>query len=434
MPVTVLVGNQWGDEGKGRAIDVLASSADMVVRCQGGANAGHTVIAGDVILKLRLIPSSILHETVTPVIGDGVVIDPQVLIEEIDVLRAEGISCDRLLLSGNAHLVMPYHRTFDRVIERHLGRAKLGTTKKGIGPAYADKAARIGLRVQDLTDMKIFGQKLDVNLREKNAVLAKVYNTLPLDARKIIEEYQGYADRLAPYIGDTGLAVWRATQAGQEVLLEGAQGTLLDLDRGTYPFVTSSTTTAAGICAGAGIGPRAIDRVVGATKAYCTRVGEGPFPTEATGEIAQKLRGVKGTLGAEYGTVTGRERRTGWLDGVLLRYATRVNSLSDIFLTKFDFLSGFDTVKIATAYRHDGDVFEEMPAHQSVVHHVEPVYEELEGWSEDVSGARTFADLPSAAQRYVRRVEEIAGVPVTWIGVGPEREQMVTMERQAVTA
>ena len=431
MPATVLVGTQWGDEGKGRAIDVLARDADMVVRCQGGANAGHTVIAGDTILKLRLIPSSILHEGVQPIIADGVVLDLEVLLDEIDMLAGHGIPCDRLIVSGNAHVTMPYHRELDRVIERYLGKRALGTTKKGIGPTYSDKTNRIGLRVQDLLDRKIFEQKLEINVREKNAVLAKIYNRLPLDAKKIYDEYLAYAARLEPYIGDSGLAIHRALGDGKTVLFEGAQGTLLDLDRGTYPFVTSSNTTAAGIVTGAGIGPLAIDRVVGATKAYCTRVGEGPFPTEESGDIAAQLRGVKGELGAEFGTVTGRERRTGWLDGVLLRYAARVNSLSDIFLTKFDFLSGFDTVKIATAYTYKGDTFTEYPPHQSIFYGCEPVYEELEGWSEPISGARTFADLPRAAQRYVRRVEEIAGVPIRWIGVGPERDQMLTVEGEA---
>ncbi len=431
MPTTVLVGTQWGDEGKGRAVDLLAADADVVARCQGGANAGHTVIAGDHILALSLIPSSILHPHVTPVIADGVVVDPKILLDEIDTLEGKGISCGRLIISGNAHLVMPYHKEIDKVTDRYLGNRRLGVTKKGIGPAYADKAARTGLRVQDLLDLKIFEQKLEINLREKNTVLAKIYGRLPVDGKAIMDEYAGFAERLRPYIGDAGLAMWRALGEGRHVLLEGAQGTLLDLDRGTYPYVTSSQTTAPGICAGAGLGPLSIDRVVGATKAYCTRVGAGPFPTELEGEDAERLRGVKGELGAEFGTVTGRSRRTGWLDGVLLRYAARVNSLSEIFLTKFDFLSGFGRVKIATAYRYEGELLDEAPWHQSVFHKCEPIYEELEGWGDDVSDARRFADLPKAAQRYIRRVEEIAGVPVRWIGVGPDREQMVPLEKAA---
>lgn len=433
MPATILVGTQWGDEGKGKAVDVLSARAHMVVRCQGGANAGHTVYAGDRVLALRMIPSSILYPDVVPVIADGVVVDPKVLIAEIDTLAEQGISCDRLILSGNAHLVMPYHRVLDKVIDRHLGKAKLGTTKSGIGPAYADKASRIGLRVQDLGDMKIFSQKLEINMREKNGVLSRVYNQLPLDSRKIIDEYQGYADRLASYVADSGLAIWRALRDGGHVLLEGAQGTLLDVEGGTYPFVTSSKTTAAGICAGAGIGPLAVDRVVGATKAYCTRVGTGPFPTEEHGPDADLLRGTRGKVDAEFGTVTGRSRRTGWLDGVLLRYAARVNSLTDIFLTKFDFLSAFPTIRIANAYRYEGDLLTEFPFHQSVFHKVEPVYQELEGWRENIAGARTFAELPRAAQAYVRRVEEITGVPVTWVGVGPEREQVIAV-RETVGA
>ncbi|HEX9776145.1 MAG TPA: adenylosuccinate synthase [Actinomycetota bacterium] len=432
MPVTVLVGTQWGDEGKGRAVDVLSERADMVVRCQGGTNAGHTVIAGDTELKLRLIPSSILRPAV-PAIGDGVVIDPQVLLEEIDALAALGISTERLLVSGNAHLVMPYHRVLDRVIDRHLGRASLGTTKKGIGPAYADKASRIGLRVQDLLDMKIFAQKLELNLREKNAVLAKIYNQLPIDAKKVIAEYEGYAERLRPFIADTSLAIDRAIKDGRQVLLEGAQGTLLDIDHGTYPFVTSSQPTAAGACTGAGIGPRAIDRVVGATKAHCTRVGTGPFPTEIDGPVADRLRGVKGEQDAEFGTVTGRARRMGWLDGVLLRYAVRLNSLDELWISKLDKLTGVGPLKVAVAYRHEGTTYEDFPPHQSIFHKCEPVYEELEGWTEDVSGARSFEELPAAARAYVARVEEIAGVPASFVSVGPEREQVVRSERVPVT-
>lgn len=432
MPLTILVGTQWGDEGKGRAIDVLAAGADMVVRCQGGTNAGHTVFAGDTVLKLRLIPSSILRPAV-PVIGDGVVIDPQVLLEEIDTLTEQSISCERLLLSGNAHLIMPYHRVLDRVTERHLGRAQLGTTRKGIGPAYADKAARIGLRVQDLLDMKIFEQKLQINLKEKNAVLAKVYNQLPLDAKKIIAEYQGYAERLAPYIADTSLEIHRALDAGKDVLLEGAQGTLLDIDHGTYPFVTSSQPTAAGACTGAGIGPRAVDRVVGATKAHCTRVGAGPFPSEEFGPDADLLRGERGQIDAEFGTVTGRMRRVGWLDTVLLRYAVRINSVTDVFLSKFDKLSGFPTIKVCVGYEYEGERIDDFPQNQSVFHKVKPIYEELAGWDEDITGARSFEDLPANAQAYVRAVEELSGVPVAWISVGPERDQLISTANVGVS-
>jgi len=428
MPATVLVGTQWGDEGKGKAIDLLAPTVDMVVRYQGGNNAGHTVVAGDTKLALRLIPSSILHAAVTPVIGDGVVVDPQTLIGEIDALGAQDISCDRLLVSGNAHLIMPYHRVLDRVQERYLGKAQLGVTKNGIGPAYADKASRIGLRVQDLTDMKIFAQKLDFNLSQKNPVLAKIYNQLPLDAAKIIDEYEEYARRLGPHIGDSSLAIHAALRRNEHVLFEGGQGTMLDLDHGTYPFVTSSNPVAGGACTGGGVGPRDIGRVIGLTKAYTTRVGAGPFPTEDHGEIGDYL----GKKGDEFGTVTGRKRRCGWLDGPLLRYAARLNSLSDLFITKLDVLSGLEKVRICVAYRHEGETLEEVPYHQSVFHKCEPVYTELDGWWEDLSEARSFDALPAAAQRYVRMVEEVSGVGVSWISVGPERDQTIAV-REGVT-
>lgn len=421
MPATVLVGAQWGDEGKGKATDLLAPEVDYVVRYQGGNNAGHTVVAGDTKLALHLVPSGILRPEVTPVIGDGVVVDPAVLLEEIDALATQGMSCERLLVSGNAHLIMPYHRVLDKVTERYLGRAKLGTTRRGIGPAYADKAARIGLRAQDLLDMKIFAQKLEVALKEKNAVLTKVYNQLPLDPKRIIAQYEGYAARLEPYIADTSLVVWRALREGRHVLFEGAQGTLLDVDHGTYPFVTSSSPIAGGACTGAGIGPREIDRVIGVAKAYVTRVGSGPFPTEDLGPAGDRM----GEVGLEFGTTTGRKRRCGWLDGVLLRYAARLNSLTDVFLTKLDVLSGFERVRIATGYRYQGEIYEEFPPHQTIFHKCEPAYEEMAGWTEDISGARTFSDLPEAARAYVRRIEEIAGVPVTLVSVGPARDQTV---------
>jgi adenylosuccinate synthase len=430
MPATVLVGAQWGDEGKGKITDLLADEVDMVVRYQGGNNAGHTVVAGEVRLALHLVPSGILRPHVTPVIGDGVVVDPATLIEEIDALAAQGISCERLLVSGNAHLVMPYHLELDKVTERYLGRAKLGTTRRGIGPAYADKASRIGLRVQDLLDMKIFAQKLEVALKEKNAILTKVYNRLPLDPRAIIAQYEEYAARLAPYIADTSLAIWRALRAGRHVLFEGAQGTLLDVDHGTYPFVTSSNPTAGGAATGSGVGPRELGRIVGVAKAYLTRVGSGPFPTEDAGPAGERMA----ERGAEVGTTTGRRRRCGWLDGVLLRYAARVNSLSELFLTKLDVLSGFERVRLAVAYRYQGELYEEFPPHQTIFHKCEPVYEELEGWEDDLSAARTFDELPEAARAYVRRVEELTGVPVTLVSVGPARHQTVRREPVAVGA
>jgi adenylosuccinate synthase len=390
VPVTILVGTQWGDEGKGKATDLLARASDLVVRCQGGNNAGHTIMAGETLLKLRLVPSGILYSHVVPVIGDGVVIDPQILLEELDALSAQGIDTSRLVLSGNAHLTMPYHRELDRVTERWLGKAQLGTTKRGIGPTYADKAARIGLRVQDLTDPKIFRAKLDVALKEKNQILTKVYNRLPLDAATIAEDYLAMGARLAPHIADASALLHRAVRDGRRLLLEGAQGTLLDIDHGTYPFVTSSSTVAGGILAGAGLGPKDVDRVIGVVKAYVTRVGSGPFPTEDTGRAGQHMSEV----GHEFGTVTGRPRRCGWFDAVLLRYAIRLNSLTELFVTKLDVLSGVPELRVCTEYGLEGEMFEDVPPHQSLVHKAEPVYEELEGWEGDITAASRPEDLP----------------------------------------
>ena len=430
MPATVLVGAQWGDEGKGKITDLLAPEADLIVRYQGGNNAGHTVIAGDVRLALHLVPSGILRPDVIPVIGDGVVVDPATLLDEIDALAAQSISCERLLVSGNAHLIMPYHLELDKVTERYLGRSKLGTTRRGIGPSYADKAARIGLRMQDLLDMKIFAAKLEVALKEKNAILSKVYNRLPLQARSIIEQYEGFAQRLKPYIADTSLVIWNALRDGRHVLFEGAQGTLLDVDHGTYPFVTSSSPTAGGASTGSGVGPREIGRVIGVAKAYVTRVGSGPFPTEDLGPDGDRI----GERGHEFGTTTGRKRRCGWLDAVLLRYAARLNSLTDLFITKLDVLSGFEKVKLCVAYQYQGETYDEFPPHQTIFHKCEPVYEELAGWDADITGARSFEDLPAEARDYVRRVEEVSGVPVTLVSVGPARDQTVRREPVRVVA
>ncbi|GAC1409203.1 MAG: adenylosuccinate synthase [Actinomycetota bacterium] len=348
----------------------------------------------------------------------------------MDRLAEQGISTDRLLVSGNAHLIMPYHREIDAITERHLGRSKLGTTKRGIGPAYADKAARIGLRVQDLLDFKIFEQKLEVALKEKNAIISKLYNRLPMDAKKIIETYKAKAERLAPHIADTSLEIYRALRSGKRVLFEGAQGTLLDVDHGTYPFVTSSNPVAGGACTGAGIGPREIDRVIGIVKAYVSRVGSGPFPSEDTGADGDRMIDV----GVEYGTMTGRRRRCGWMDVVLLKYAARLNSMSDVFMTKLDVLSEFDTIKICVAYRHEGVVYDEFPPHQTIFHKCEPVYEEMPGWRTNISRARTFAELPREAQAYVRRVEELGGVPITLVSVGPERDETVWLDRVGALA
>jgi adenylosuccinate synthase len=424
VPALILVGTQWGDEGKGKATDLLADQVGYVVRYQGGNNAGHTIIVGDVTLKLHLVPSGVMYPHVTPVIGDGVVLDPGVLLDELDALVKQGLDVSKLKISGNAHLIMPYHRELDAVTERFLGRQKLGTTKRGIGPAYADKASRVGLRVQDLYDMKIFRQKLDTVLKEKNAVLSRVYNRLPMKAADIETEYAVYGERLRPYIADTGTLLHDALEQGETALLEGAQGTLLDLDHGTYPFVTSSNPVAGGALTGAGLGPRHIERVIGITKAYVTRVGAGPFPTELFDDVGERMTRV----GQEFGTTTGRRRRVGWFDAVLARYAARVNGLTEHFLTKLDVLSEFDTLKVCRAYRYQDEEYEHFPPHQSIFHHAQPVYEELEGWKTDITQVTSYDDLPSAAQAYVDRLEEFGGVPIRWVSVGPARSQ--TLDRE----
>src|SRR5205823_6195317 len=384
VPGTVVVGTQWGDEGKGKLTDLLAKEMAMVVRYQGGHNAGHTVVVDGETFALQLLPSGILYDYITPVIGNGVVVDPAVLLEEVDALTAKGIDCTRLRVSGNAHLILPYHQELDMMTERYLGKARLGTTKRGIGPAYTDKAARVGLRVQDLLDPKIFRQKLDVALKEKNLVLAKVYNRLALSADEIADRYIGeLAPRIEPMIADTIHLVHQALGAGQHVLFEGAQATFLDVDHGTYPFVTSSNPVAGGACTGAGIGPRDIDRVIGIAKAYVTRVGSGPFPTELTDDTGDLLV----ERGHEYGTNTGRRRRPGWFDAVMIRQAVRLNSLSEIALTKLDVLDALATLKVCVAYEADGVRYDHVPYHQSVLHRVTPVYEELPGWQTDLSGA-----------------------------------------------
>jgi len=422
VPATIVVGTQWGDEGKGKLTDLLAKDMGLVVRYQGGHNAGHTIVVGGEAFALQLVPSGVLYPHTTPVIGNGVVVDPAVLVAERDMLEARGVDTSRLVVSGNAHLVMPYHYELDRATERSLGKNRLGTTKRGIGPAYADKAARIGLRVQDLLDAKIFRQKLDVVLREKNAVLAKVFNRLALDGDEIARLYlDELAPQVAPMIGDAVGLVHEALDRGEEVMLEGAQATFLDLDHGTYPYVTSSNPTAGGACVGSGIGPRDITRVVGIAKAYVTRVGAGPFPTEVEGTTADLLV----ERGHEYGTNTGRRRRPGWLDLVMLRHAVRLNSLSEIALTKLDVLSALPSVKLCVAYEADGERLARMPYHQSVLHKVTPVYEEMEGWEEDLSAVTSVAHLPKAARAYVEAIAALSGVPVGYVGVGPGREQYV---------
>ena len=423
MPAIVLVGAQWGDEGKGKATDLLGDRVDYVVRYQGGNNAGHTVVIGEESYALHLLPSGVLSPDVTPVIGNGVVIDPEVLLAEIDGLTDRGVSCERLLISANAHLIMPHHRALDRVTERYLGKARIGTTGRGIGPAYADKVARTGIRVQDLFDPGILRQKLDLTLREKNQVLAKVYNRRGIDAGTVTQEYLGYGEKLRPYVADTAMVLNSALDAGKSVLLEGAQATLLDVDHGTYPFVTSSSPTAGGACVGSGIGPTRITSVIGVVKAYTTRVGSGPFPTELDDQQGEWLR----KAGGEYGVTTGRPRRTGWFDAVIARYAARVNGITDFFLTKLDVLSGLDKVPVCVAYDVDGIRHTEVPMTQTEFHHAVPVYEYLDGWWEDLSQARDFASLPRNAQSYVRAVEQMTGVQVAAVGTGPRRDQTLQL-------
>jgi adenylosuccinate synthase len=423
MPAIVLVGAQWGDEGKGKATDLLGDRVDYVVRYQGGNNAGHTVVIGEESYALHLLPSGVLSPEVTPVIGNGVVIDPEVLLSEIDGLTDRGVSCERLLISANAHLIMPHHRALDRVTERYLGKARIGTTGRGIGPAYADKVARTGIRVQDLFDPGILRQKLDLALREKNQVLTKVYNRRGIEPDAVVQEYLRYGEKLRPYVADTAAVLNSALDAGKSVLLEGAQATLLDVDHGTYPFVTSSSPTAGGACVGSGIGPTRITTVIGVVKAYTTRVGSGPFPTELDDQQGEWLR----KAGGEYGVTTGRPRRTGWFDAVIARYAARVNGITDFFLTKLDVLSGLDKVPVCVAYDVDGIRHTDIPMTQTEFHHAVPIYEYLDGWWEDLSEVKDFASLPRNAQNYVRALEQMIGAQVAAIGTGPRRDQTLQL-------
>lgn len=426
----MVVGTQWGDEGKGRFTDLFAKEMHMVVRYQGGHNAGHTLVVDGESFALQLIPSGVLYSHITPVIGNGVVVDPKVLLDEITFLESRRVDCQGLRVSTNAHLIFPYHQALDRVIERYLGKNKLGTTKRGIGPAYADKAARVGLRVQDLYDRKIFEQKLDIALREKNLVLAKVYNQLAIDKADIMSAYlDDYAPRLEPYVADTVDLVHRALERGANVLLEGAQATFLDLDHGTYPFVTSSNPVAGGACVGSGVGPMAINRVVGVAKAYVTRVGSGPFPTElddATGDLLVER-------GREFGTNTGRRRRCGWFDAVMLRHAVRLNSLTEVAITKLDVLDALDNLKVCVGYEVDGRRLDSFPDNQSTLHRVTAVYEELPGWRADLTAVTEAHDLPAPARDYVRFLEAQVGVPIHLIGVGPGREQYVEVLGRAAS-
>jgi len=423
MPAIVIVGAQWGDEGKGKATDQLGHRVGHVVKFNGGNNAGHTVVVGGETYALHLLPSGILTPGVIPVIGNGVVVDLSVLFGEVDALRARGVDTSRLLLSANAHLIAPYNRVLDKTAERFLGSHRIGTTGRGIGPTYADKMNRLGIRVQDLFDEKILLQKVEGALELKNQVLAKVYNRRAVEPAEAVDELLGYADRVRPMVVDSSLLLEQALDAGSTVLLEAGQATLLDVDHGTYPFVTSSSATAGGACTGSGIPPTRIDRVAAILKAYTTRVGEGPFPTELLDAAGEHLR----RTGREYGTTTGRPRRCGWFDAVIGRYAARVNGVTDFVLTKLDVLTGLDQVPVCVAYDVDGVRHDEMPMTQTDFHHAKPVLEQLPGWSEDISGARTIEDLPLNAQAYVRFVEAAVGRRVSVIGVGPDRAASIVV-------
>ncbi|NKY52539.1 adenylosuccinate synthase [Nocardia vermiculata] len=422
MPAIVLIGAQWGDEGKGKATDLLGGRVQWVVRYQGGNNAGHTVVLpnGD-NFALHLIPSGILTPGVTNVIGNGVVIDPGVLLDELAGLEERAVDTTKLLVSADAHLIMPYHVAIDKVTERFLGNKKIGTTGRGIGPCYQDKVARVGVRVADVLDEKILTQKVEAALEFKNQVLVKIYNRRALDPQQVVDEVLTQAEGFKHRISDTRLLLNQALEGGETVLLEGSQGTLLDVDHGTYPYVTSSNPTAGGAAVGAGVGPNKITSVLGILKAYTTRVGSGPFPTELFDQSGEYLA----KTGGEVGVTTGRARRTGWFDAVIGRYATRVNGITDYFLTKLDVLSSLDRVPICVAYEIDGERVEQMPTTQTEFHHAKPIYEEMPGWWEDISGARTFEDLPANARAYVERLEELSGARISCIGVGPGRDETI---------
>lgn len=432
MPSTVLVGTQWGDEGKGKITDLIASEYDYVVRYQGGNNAGHTVVHGDTKLALHLMPSGVMYENAIPVIGNGVVIDPGALVKEMAMLQAEGISCKNLKISCNAHIIMPYHKDLDGADEKRLGKNSIGTTKRGIGPCYQDKAARKGIRVQDLMDEKIFRLKVETALAQKNPILDKIYGLHTYTVDEICEEYLPYATIMKPYMAETTQMLNEANRAGKKILFEGAQATMLDIDHGTYPYVTSSSCSSGGAAIGTGVGPMAINKVIGIMKAYTTRVGGGPFPTEQLfpenggkgeeAEVGETLCAV----GHEYGVTTGRKRRCGWLDAVIGKYAVDVNGLTDIALTKLDVLSEFDTIKVCVAYEHEGKRYDYLPMQQSVLFHAKPIYVELPGWKGvDISECKKFEELPENAQKYVKFVEDFVGAPITMISVAPERDQTI---------
>ncbi|TFC75939.1 adenylosuccinate synthase [Cryobacterium cheniae] len=422
MPAIVLIGAQWGDEGKGKATDLLGSRVDYVVKFNGGNNAGHTVVIGTEKYALHLLPSGILTAGVTPIIANGVVVDIEVLFEELDALISRGVDVSRLKVSANAHIITQYHRTVDKVTERFLGKRQIGTTGRGIGPTYADKINRVGIRVQDLFDENILRQKVEGALAQKNHLLVKVYNRRAISVDEIVEDLLGYAERLRPMVADTALLLHEALTEGKTVLFEGGQATMLDVDHGTYPFVTSSNATSGGAVTGSGIGPNRIDRIIAVVKAYTTRVGAGPFPTELFDESGEFLR----AQGFEFGTTTGRPRRCGWYDAPVARYTARINGVTDFVLTKLDVLTGLATIPVCVAYSVDGVRYDEVPVSQSDFHHAKPIFEEFPGWTEDITGARTFEDLPTNAQAYVLAIEKMSGARISAIGVGPGREAIIS--------
>ena len=422
MPAIVLIGAQWGDEGKGKATDLLGSRVDYVVKFNGGNNAGHTVVIGTEKYALHLLPSGILTAGVTPIIANGVVVDIEVLFEELDALISRGVDVSRLKVSANAHIITQYHRTVDKVTERFLGKRQIGTTGRGIGPTYADKINRVGIRVQDLFDENILRQKVEGALAQKNHLLVKVYNRRAISVDEIVDDLLSYAERLRPMVADTALLLHEALTEGKTVLFEGGQATMLDVDHGTYPFVTSSNATSGGAVTGSGIGPNRIDRIIAVVKAYTTRVGAGPFPTELFDESGEFLR----ANGFEFGTTTGRPRRCGWYDAPVARYTARINGVTDFVLTKLDVLTGLATIPVCVAYSVDGVRFDEVPVSQSDFHHAKPIFEDFPGWTEDITGARTFEDLPPNAQAYVLAIEKMSGARISAIGVGPGREAIIS--------
>ena len=423
MSAVVIVGAQWGDEGKGKATDLLGPRADYVVKPNGGNNAGHTVVVNGQKFELKLLPAGILSENATPVIGNGVVVNPEALFSEIEGLQARGADTSKLKISANAHLVAPYHQTMDKVTERFLGKRAIGTTGRGIGPAYMDKVGRLGIRMQDILDESILRQKVEGALRQKNQLLVKVYNRRHVEADEIVDYFMSYAERLKPMIVDTTQLLNKALDEGKTLLMEGGQATFLDVDHGTYPFVTSSNPTAGGACVGSGVGPTRISRVIGIQKAYTTRVGAGPFPTELFDKMGDFLR----TTGGEFGVNTGRPRRCGWYDAVLARQAVRINGFTDLFITKLDVLTGLEKIPVCVAYEVDGVRFDEIPMTQTDFHHAKPIYEYFDGWNESISDAKTLDDLPENARKYVHKLEELSGCRISAIGVGPDRDQTIVV-------